>query len=151
MSAPFPEPALTPSSILGADRRLIHCLEDQPKRLGEMLLDRALGDPHMFGDLSLRKVLKLLQLERLSTFWRQHLQYFVQTRQFFLSAEPSVNAQLLIDDVQRIQIRYKIDRNDTRAAEMLADDMARSDEEICTCIADDIGIGAPEACVSFLD
>src|SRR3546814_11116679 len=81
MSAPFPEPTLTLSSILGACRRLFHALGNQPKGLGEMFLDRALGDSHMLGNLALREILEFLQLECLSTFWRQRLQYVVQPRQ----------------------------------------------------------------------
>src|SRR3546814_19968779 len=66
MSAPFPEPTLTLSSILGACRRLFHALGNQPKGLGEMFLDRALGDSHMLGNLALREILEFLQLECLS-------------------------------------------------------------------------------------
>ncbi|MBB6426967.1 hypothetical protein HDC35_002711 [Sphingopyxis sp. JAI128] len=115
-----------------------------------MLLNRAFGYSHMFGDPTLRKVLELLQLERLSAFWRQRLQYFVQARQFFLSAETPVNAHLFVNDVQRVQIRHKIDRDDTRAAKMLADNMARGYEEIGSRVADRLGIAGPEPRVSLL-
>src|SRR3546814_10011146 len=77
-----------------------------------MLLDRTFSDPHMLGDTALREVLELFQLERLAAFRGQRLQYFVQTRQFFLPAQASMDVHLFIDDVQRIQIRHQVDRDD---------------------------------------
>src|SRR3546814_13221875 len=78
ISTPFPEPQLTLSSILGTGRCLLHSVGTKSARLRELLLDRALGVFHMFGDSEQRQVSDLLQLERLSACLQPRLQYFLQ-------------------------------------------------------------------------
>nr|WP_246623631.1 hypothetical protein [Sphingomonas colocasiae] len=116
-----------------------------------MFLDRALRNPHPFGDLPLRQFLELLELERLAAFGWKLGKDRMEPRHFLLPAQPAMRANLVIYDVQRFQIRHELDRHDPRAADLLANDMTGRHEQIGAGIADRVDIRGPDPGIGFLN
>src|SRR5580698_9706294 len=52
---------------------------------GQMLFDRAFGDPHLRSDFALRTAVELPQLKRKPAFGRHAFQYCIQALEFFPS------------------------------------------------------------------
>src|SRR3569623_1083342 len=150
MSSDSPEPTLV-TLILFAVMWRLHRLRYQLEGLGEMLLNRAIRHTHARSNFSLRQFIEFLQFECLSAFRRQAQQNLLQSLHFLLTAEAAMGIHFIINDVQRFQIRHQFDRDDPRAADILADDVARRDEQIAARILDALDIGRPQTGIGFLD